>query len=333
MMPAVLREVLVPVPFRTVGIDIGGTAIKIAVLWSDGRVVRSDRVPTEAQAGPEAAVRRVIACIESLLAAESIDRSEMRAIGIDSAGIVDSARNVVLEAPNLRGWEEAPVAEEIGRHFGVPAFLENDVNAMAYGEWRCGAGRGVRHLVCLTLGTGVGGGLVLDGALYRGAHGAAGEIGHMSLDRNGPECACGSHGCLERYVGAQYIVARAHEFLQRDRTESRLRDFAPASLTARHVGEAAQAGDATARGVLAETGRWLGVGLAGVVNLLDPERIVIGGGVARAGAPLFDPARAMMRERAMGVPAAAVEVVPAALGDDAAVVGAALLAIERGAAV
>jgi glucokinase len=315
--------------FRTVGIDIGGTAIKIALVWNDGRVVRAERVPTLAADGPQAAAERIIACVDALLRAEATSPAELRAVGVDSAGIVDGARNVVLDAPNLRSWEGFPLAARVGAHFGLPAFLENDVNAMAYGEWRCGAGRGTRHLVCLTLGTGVGGGLVLDGKLYRGAHGAAGEIGHMSLDRNGPRCACGSFGCLERYVGAAHLVARALEFLRGDARASRLRDVPPERLQARDVGEAAAAGDALAHDILAETGRWLGVGLAGVVNLLDPERIVIGGGVARAGAPLFDAARAMIRERAMSLPAHAVEVVPAALGDDAAVVGAALLAQAR----
>ena len=318
--------------FRTIGIDIGGTAIKIAVVWNDGRVVRSDRVETAPEQGPEAAVRRIVDCVEALLAAESMPAAEMRAIGIDSAGIVDGTRNVVLDAPNLRSWEQAPLAARIGEHFGLPAFLENDVNAMAFGEWSCGAGRGARNLVCLTLGTGVGGGLVLDGKLYRGAHGAAGEIGHMTVARDGPRCACGNHGCLERYVGARFIVARAQEFLAADARPSRLREIAPATMRARHIGEAAAQGDALAHDVLAETGRWLGVGLASIANVLDPERIVIGGGVSRAGAPLFDAARRTVRERAMSLPANTVEILPAALGDDAAVVGAALLALSRAAA-
>jgi glucokinase len=315
--------------FRTAGIDIGGTAIKLAVLWNDGRVIRSGRVPTAAEAGPEAAVGRITAGLEALLRAESVAAGEMRAIGVDSAGIVDTERNLVLDAPNLRTWENYPLAERIGLHFGLPAFLENDVNAMAYGEWTCGAGRGARNLVCLTLGTGVGGGLVLDGKLYRGSHGAAGEIGHMAVDGDGPPCACGSFGCLERYVGAAFIVERARAHLARAGAGSRLHALAPDALTARDIGLAAADGDALACRVLDETGHWLGVGLAGVVNLLDPERIVIGGGVARAGAPLFEAARRTLRERAMDLPAQRVEVVPAALGDSAAVVGAALLAQAR----
>lgn len=315
--------------FRTIGIDIGGTAIKIAVVWNDGRVVESRQIPTHGDLGPEAAQARILACAAELQQAHRLDAAEMRALGMDSAGIIDSANNLVLDAPNLRSWERYPLASRLGAALGVPAFLENDVNAMAYGEWHCGAGRGARDMLCLTLGTGVGGGLVLDGALYRGASGAAGEIGHMSLDRNGPRCACGNFGCLERYVGAQYIVARGREFLSRDARPSVLRDVAPGALTPLVISQAAAAGDALAAAVWEETGIWLGVALASLVNVLNPERIVVGGGVARAGEALLGPARRTIRERAMAIPAAKAEVVTAALGNDAAVVGAALLALGR----
>jgi glucokinase len=254
---------------------------------------------------------------------------EMRALGLDSAGIVDGARNLVLDAPNLRSWERFPLAERLGAVYELPAFLENDVNAMAWGEWHCGAGRGARHMLCLTLGTGVGGGLVLDGQLYRGATGAAGEFGHMVVERDGPRCGCGSFGCLEAYLGARYITARAAVYLERDARPSPLRAMPAEARTPRVLSEAASAGDAIARAVLEETGVWLGVGLASAINLLNPERIVVGGGVARAGDLILDPARRTMRERAMSVPAEAAEVVPAALGNDAAVVGAALLALAR----
>ncbi len=315
--------------FRTIGVDIGGTAIKIAVVWSDGRVVESREIPTEGDAGPEAAAGRILACVDMLRREHGLEAGEMRALGIDSAGIIDGANNLVLDAPNLRTWERYPLAARLGAALGVPAFLENDVNAMAYGEWHCGAGRGTRHLLCLTLGTGVGGGLVLDGKLYRGARGAAGEIGHMSIEADGPQCACGNWGCLERYVGAQFIVARAVEMLGRDTRPSVLRAVAAETLSPRLISEAAGDGDAVAIEVLDATGRWLGVALANLANLLNPERIVVGGGIARAGDLLLGPARRTLRERAMSVPAETAEVVTAALGNNAAVVGAALLAVAR----
>ena len=315
--------------FRTIGIDIGGTAIKIAVVWNDGRVVESRQIPTQADAGPEAAQARILACIAALQQAHGLESAAMRALGMDSAGIIDSTHNLVLDAPNLRSWQRYPLAARLGAALGVPAFLENDVNAMAYGEWHCGAGRGVRDLLCLTLGTGVGGGLVLNGELYRGASGAAGEVGHMSLDRNGPRCACGNFGCLERYVGARYIVARAQAMLELDPRSSSLRDVASNLITPLAISQAAAAGDGIAAAVWEETGIWLGVALASLVNVLNPERIVIGGGVARAGELLLAPARRTILERAMALPAARAEVVTAALGNDAAVVGAAMLALAR----
>jgi glucokinase len=318
-----------PDAFRTVGIDIGGTAIKIAVLWNDGRVVTARQIPTHPDAGPERAVERLLVTVRELMAGEGLEPGEMRAVGMDSAGIVDGVRNLVLDAPNLRSWERYPVAERLGAALGLPVFLENDVNAMAYGEWSCGAGRGTRHLLCLTLGTGVGGGLILDGKLYRGSSGAAGEVGHVSVQRDGPRCPCGSYGCLERYIGAGYIVERALLRLQRDNTPSSLRGVLPEEMTPLVISRAAAQGDELAAEVLEETGIWLGVALAGLVNVLNPERIVVGGGVAQAGEWILGPARRSLRERAMSLPGEAAEIVPAALGNDASVVGAALLGLER----
>ena len=312
-----------------VGIDIGGTAIKIALVSADGSLARSTQVPTQAEAGPAAAVPRIVAAVGELVREAGLPPGALRVAGIASAGIIDFEHHVVLDAPNLRGWQDHPLAERVGDALGLAYHLENDVNAMAYGEWRCGAGRGARHLLCLTLGTGVGGGLILDGALYHGAGGAAGEVGHITLNRDGPPCPCGSTGCLERYVGSRYIVERAEELLRRDPRPSRLRVTPPAPLSPRGIAAAATQGDALAREVLAETGRWLGVGLASLANVLNPERIVVGGGVAAAGEWILEPARATLRERAMKVPGAIAAVVPAALGNQAAVVGAALLGLAR----
>jgi glucokinase len=312
-----------------IGIDIGGTAIKIALVRGDGTLTASTQVPTQAAAGAEAAVPRIVEAVLGLARDRGLAPGALQVAGIASAGIIDAERALVLDAPNLRGWEHQPFAAAIGRGLGIEFLLENDVNAMAFGEWKCGAGRGTRHLLCLTLGTGVGGGLVLDGKLYHGARGAAGEVGHITLRRDGPPCRCGSTGCLERYVGADYIVERAREFMRSEARPSVLRDVAPADLSPRRIAAAATAGDQLARDVLAETGRWLGVGLASLANVLNPERIVIGGGIAAAGEWILEPARATLRERAMEVPGTTASVVPATLGNHAAVVGAALLGFAR----
>jgi glucokinase len=318
--------------FRTVGIDIGGTNIKVATLWSDGVILHATQIPTNASEGPEAALPRLIATIEKLLEQSGMSVQALQTIGVDSAGIIDPHTNRLVDSPNLRSWEGYPLCEALAGHFDVTATLENDVNAMAYGEWRCGAGRGTRHMVALTLGTGVGGGLILDGRLYRGAHGAAAEIGHMTLDLHGAECTCPNRGCFERLLGAAWIVERAIERLGRDTRPSALRGLAPEQIDPRSLSEAADAGDAIAARVLQEVGEILGAGLVSIANIFDPERIVIGGGVANAGDRLFQPAEEVLRRRAMSTQAQHVQLVAAALGDEAALVGASLLAIERQAA-
>lgn len=314
--------------FRAVGIDIGGTNIKLATLWSDGELLQSTQIRTRADDGPEQALSRLCDAVEDLLGRSGMAPDDLRTIGMDSAGIIDPDTNRVVDSPNLRSWEDFPLAARIGAHFGVPVVLENDVNAMAYGEWCCGAGRGTRHMVALTLGTGVGGGLILDGKLYRGAHGAAAELGHMTLDVHGPRCTCPSVGCFERHLGAAWIVERTVRRLQDDARPSRLRDVPRQDLDPEHLSRAAAAGDAVAGDILRETGELLGFALVSLVNIFDPERIVIGGGIAGAGEALLGPAEDVLRRHAMRIPARAVELVVAELGDEAALIGAALLAVE-----
>jgi len=309
---------------RVLGIDIGGTNVKLALVGRDGRTLGGRTIPTDAAGGPEPAVERITAAASQLLAAHG----PARALGVASAGIVDHAAKLVLDAPNLRRWERVPFAAQLGAKLDLPVQLENDVNAMAFAEWSCGAGRGARHLLCLTLGTGVGGGLILDGNLYRGAAGAAGEAGHTPVERSGPPCSCGSTGCLERFVGASAIVEHARNRMAGETHPSRLRELSETSLTPRAIADAATGGDLLAQEILADIGAWLGVGLAGFANLLNPERIVVGGGIAAAGDWILGPARRVLRERAMSVPGAGVEVVCAELANDASLVGAALLAWE-----
>lgn len=319
-------------PFRTIGIDIGGTNIKLAVLWSDGRVIDSRQIATLADSGPEKAFERLLAAVNDLMQEHQLRCSEMRAVGMDSAGIIDPIGHVILDSPNLRSWERFPLARKMAAALGLPVQLENDVNAMAFAEWRCGAGRGARNLVCLTLGTGVGGGLILDGRLYRGSNGAAGEIGHVSLDWQGTRCNCPNSGCLEVFLGAQHIVERGVYLLQESREPSALRDMSVSELSPKVFSLAAAAGDRVAQQILEESGRFLGHALVGLVNTFNPELIVVGGGVARAGDWILEPARGVVAERAMAIPAQTVRILPAALGTDASLVGAALLALDRSSA-
>ena len=309
------------------GVDVGGTNVKIALVWSDGEVLASRQIPTQAESGPAAGCERIVSTLRQLMHEAGASIPPPRIVGVASAGLVDAVHNLVVDSPNLRSWERFPLAQRLGEGIGAAAYLENDVNAMAYGEWRFGAGQGTRHMVCLALGTGVGGGLILDGHLYRGARGAAAELGHITIDMHGPPCSCPNVGCLERHIGAGYISERARAALAASARPSRLRDLEdikPETLFA-----AAEAGDIIAAEVLAESGALLGQGLVSLVNIFDPERVVIGGGVALAGDWLLEPARRVVRARAMSVAAAEVEIVPAALGHDGALIGAALLAAAR----
>ncbi len=304
------------------GVDIGGTDIKLGIVDDSAaaapfsREIVSGTIPTRAGEGPELAAARVRAWCEERDAAPA-------AAGIACAGLIDGARGILHVSPNLAGWIDVPLRALFERELGVPAAVENDANAAAYGEWRAGAGRGLRSFVCLTLGTGVGGGIVLDGSLYRGATGFAGEIGHTVILADGPPCACGSRGCLEALIGAPAITRRARELYgAREGTPAGSGSIGSVADLAR----AAAAGDEIASRVFEETGRFLGVALANVVHILAPEAIVVGGGVAGAGEILFGPARETLRRCVMDASMAEVRIVPAELGNRAAVLGSALLA-------
>ncbi len=263
---------------------------------------------------------------------------EILGIGIGSPGVVDTDAGVVHLAPNLHDasgqpWRDVPIVDLVRKALGSSApraiLLENDVNAMVLAESRYGAGRGASILVGVTLGTGVGGGIVVDGAVHRGASGTAGEIGHVTVVADGPRCGCGNDGCLEALVGTRGIERRARAAMAAGR-ETSLRD----DLTPLRIARAAEAGDPLAGELFEETGRYVGVVLAGVANLLNPDMVVIGGGVAAAGEDLlFTHIRDEVRRRAIDTAADAMRIAPAQLGNDAGLIGCAVLALLAGGAV
>jgi glucokinase len=304
------------------GVDIGGTDIKLGLVEEDGAPRHSGKIPTLPADGPEASAARVRRWLDD--AGRAAGR--VAAAGVDCAGLVDGARGFLHVSPNLGGWEKVPLRDVFERALGVPVVVENDANAAAYGEWARGAGRGMRNFVCLTLGTGVGGGIVINGELYRGSSGFAGEIGHAVIQADGPRCGCGNRGCLEALVCARAIVARAID-LSRAAGGERASWGEPPTVEA--LSRAAAAGDAVAAAAFEETGRWLGIGLANIVHILAPEAIAIGGGVAGAGEFLLGPAREAMRASLMDEAMAVVRIVPAALGNRASFVGVSLLALGR----
>ncbi|MFH1501983.1 MAG: ROK family protein [Candidatus Eisenbacteria bacterium] len=304
------------------GIDIGGTNVKTAHVGVDGAVLAFASVGWSG--GDPSEVVEAVALAAARLARDSGETPV--ACGCACAGLVDRAAGIVRSSPNLPTWRDVELARMLADRLGLPTWLENDANAAAFAEYEVGAARGAANAVMLTLGTGIGGGIVLDGRLYRGSHGMAGEVGHSTIDLDGEPCLCGARGCLERYANAGAIVARATELVASGR-ESSLGERATAgTLTAKDVGAAALDGDAVAVEVLASVGRILGVGLLNVSQILDPDVIVIGGGVVAAGEPLLGPAREELEAQLPGAGFRAPRVVAAELGETAGVVGATLLA-------
>lgn len=308
-----------------VGVDLGGTNLRAALVDASGALHERHRMATDAGAGVDAVVSRIAEAVRHVAAGHE---GEIEGVGIGAPGLVDPLHGIVRIPPNLPGWQEVPLAALVRKATGYPTRVGNDTNMVALAEWKCGAGRGARHMVCLTLGTGVGGGLVLDSRLYLGARGGAAEIGHMTVDPEGPPCKCGNRGCLERLIGAEGMVERARQVIDAGAGEGMLSEAGgdPRKVTPEIIARAAGRGDGAARELLRESGEYLGIALASIVNLLDPEIIVIGGGISRAGELVLGPARATMRRRSMRLEGREIPVVPAALGDDAGVIGASFLA-------
>jgi glucokinase len=303
------------------GIDIGGTKLAVAVVQPNGQVLVEDRQPSQASDGPDAMIERVIGMSRAAMADARGAAGEVAAIGIGCGGPLDPWRGVVLNALNNPGWVDIPLVERIQDALGRPAYLDNDANAAALGEHRFGAGRGVGHMVYLTISTGVGGGVILDHRLYRGANGNAAELGHISVAvHGGRPCHCGSVGCLEMYASGTSIAARYREALGPD---------AVRAITAVDVTDAVRRGDPTATAVWDETMELLGGAVASIIHAFNPQLVVLGGGVTHSGDLLFEPVRRVVKERAMPWLAGAARIVPADLGRMTGVLGAVAVALDR----
>lgn len=311
-----------------IGIDLGGTKIRAVVTRADGEIIGEDVRPTDAEDGKDAVIGRLIASAQAAVEASGLAASEIVAAGVTAPGTVDFDDGVLYQPPNLPGWEDpVPLARLLTGPLGCPVFLENDANAAAYGEWQHGAGMGLRHMIYLTVSTGIGGGLILNGGLFRGADGAAGELGHMTVDVNGPEHVCGMVGCLEVMASGTAIARMAHEAVGAGRSPALARLAAERrELTAAEVDDAAAAGDAAANEILNRAATYLGIGLASYINIFNPEAIVIGGGVSRIGPRLLEPAFQLAKRRAFNLPSQRVMLTLAALEGKAEVLGVAALA-------
>lgn len=300
-----------------IGLDLGGTALKAGAVSPRGRLLawREELVDDQA---PRAVAARMARVVRSL---QGKAGGRLRGVGVGVPGPIDVARGVVTSAPNMPGWRDVPIARWVARATGVPAVIENDANAAALGECWVGAGRGRRSVVLYTLGTGIGGGIVLDGKLWHGAKGGAGELGHVPVEPDGRRCPCGARGCIEAYASARAVVKRFRELRAVRRSRIGGRD-------AKEICDAARKGDPLARSVVQEAGRYLGLAVAGVVNTLNPEVVILGGGMSAAGGVILSPVRAAVRAHALPLMRKGLRIVSARLGNAAGAIGAAGCALN-----
>jgi len=314
---------------KCVGIDLGGTFIKAGLVDDKGNIIKKNQFPTRGEEGKrEIVLSQIENAINFCLDGEN--KNEIIGIGIGTPGLVDDEGNV-YGAPNLPGWDNLNLKDIFEKKYDIKVVIENDVNTIAWGEYLFGAGKGCRTMICITLGTGVGGGIVKDGKLLRGEKYSAVEIGHITIDYKGPRCKCGNFGCIERFVGRDYIVERAVNAIKEGK-ETKIYELVGGNLneiTPKTISQAYNLGDEVARDIWIDVGICLGALFSSLVNLLNPDIIVIGGGISQAGDILFETIRKTIKERAMKKLSENVKIVPAGLGIDSGIISSASLLFTK----
>lgn len=314
-----------------IGIDLGGTNIKAGIYDSEFIAIKELSVPTEAAQGPTHVLERIREAVRLLTSGVDFSLELVKGMGIGVPGLLDPEEGISFFSPNFPDWENIHVVDEMRQFYDFPIFIDNDVRVNLYGEWLQGAGRGYNNLVLITLGTGLGSGIVNDGKVIYGTTYSAGEIGHMNMYRNGRPCKCGSSGCLGRYVSAIGMVNTFKEKLRDGRTSiiQNWTNHQEEQITALMISEAYDLGDSLSIEVMQETGTILGFGLANVVNILNPELIIVGGGMAAAGNKLLDPVRETVKQHALKLSGSKCEIVQAELGSRSGTIGAASYAHSK----
>ncbi len=312
------------------GIDLGGTKILVLVTDAAGNVLGEARMPTRASEGPHAVIGRIVETVRAAAADAGVDVTSLVGAGVSSPGPIDVSQGVITSPPNLPGWNDVPLARLLTEQLGTPASLENDANCGALGEHQYGAGRGYRHMIYVTISTGIGGGIIIDDELYYGASGAAGEVGHMGVSEDGPTCGAGHIGCLEAFASGTGIANRARAMIATGglpRT-ARLAEQNP-PLSAETVYLAGQQGESEATAIIEGAGRYLGIGLASIINAFNPQAIVIGGGLLNMGETILTPALETARARTFEQSFEDVRIVEWELGERVAALGAIAVARKR----
>ncbi len=310
------------------GIDIGGTNIKFGLFDAAGNILFREQRPTMAEKGPIPLMHLVTNIAERLLYFAAEEEHAVDYVGVGSPGAVDHRTGkVVGPCPNIKGWQGTEISANMTERLNIPVFVDNDVNSMALAEVRFGAAMGAKSVVCVTVGTGVGGAVIVDGRVVHGSSSTAGELGHMTIDFDGPKCACGNNGCIESYCSSQAMTGRVKSKLAHGLTPafSEVLEGSLDGLTIKKIFAAAKKGDDIATAAINETATYLGVGLAGIINLLNPEIVVIGGGITDGGAGFVETVAEEIRKRAFSSAVENLTVSKAALGNDAGFIGAGLL--------
>jgi glucokinase len=312
------------------GIDLGGTKILSAVVDAQGRMLSRDHNVTPAAEGREAVINSILESATCAVRQAGIDIPDLNSVGVGAPGLVNAEAGILLTSPNLPGWRDVPLREILEEELNKRTFLINDANAAALAELHFGAGRGARHFIYITISTGIGGGIVIDGELYSGSTGLAGELGHMTLEARGPLCSCGNYGCWETLASGTALAKEAVRRIE-EGVPTTLLEHAGGDrnkVTAEVIEKAAEAGDALAKELIARTSEYLGIGLANLINIFNPERIVIGGGLSRMGDKLLLPAFETAEKRAFQHAYRAVRFARAELGRNSGVIGAASFALR-----
>jgi len=318
---------------RYIGCDLGGTNLRAAIVDIEtGAVLHHSNIPTLAREGHEAVMQRMADLFVQIVQTARLQMDDIGGIGIGVPGVLDLKKGETLFLPNLPGtWPHVPLRDTISNLTGLPVAILNDVRSITYGEWKFGAGRGVNSVAVFAIGTGVGGGLVINGQLYLGAGGIAGELGHMVIDYNGPRCGCGNYGCLEVYASGPAIAAMGMKAVAQGLT-TKIGDLCEYDLnriTPELIARAAETDDPIAMDIYEKAGFYLGVAASSICASIGPRRIVVTGGVAHVGRLLLEPMERTVRERVHVMPVEQVEIVQGQLGGDAGVIGAAYWAASR----
>lgn len=326
--PVLLK--LVPESRFAIGVDLGAANLRVIVVNLEAKIITKITKKTRGDEGKEKVFKRIVTAIYEAIDTSKVDKSKIKGIGIGISGIIDHKRGICLFCPNIKGWENVPVKKLLEEEFKIKVSVDDSARTMALAEHWCGLAQRIENFIFVNIGIGVGSGIFTNGAIYRGSRGTAGELGHTTIDENGPRCMCGNHGCLETLVSGPAITRRAREALEEGVVSliSKMVDGDLTKITPEIIAEAARKGDKLAFNIMEKTGEYLGIGIANAINLFNPELVIIGGRVSRISDLFLDTLRRAVKIRALHTASTSVDIKISELGDTTAALGAAILILK-----